>query len=133
MSEPARSRHARRLAEAALFRIVDAYGAVPEFVVLGGLVPDLLCGQSSTLHVGRTDVDVQVSLEIAGGSAKRQPPRSRAPVGQVRPRSGAYVALARPRCARAGGQGRVPRRPRPAPNQATVAFDGCEQLGAVNL
>ncbi len=55
MSEPARSRHARQLAETALVRIVDAYGAVPEFVLLGGLVPDLLCSQSSTLHIGTTD------------------------------------------------------------------------------
>ena len=53
---------------AAQYRIVDAYGAVPEFVLLGGLVPDLLCSRPSTLHVGTTDVDVQVNLEIAGGS-----------------------------------------------------------------
>ncbi len=63
MSEPARSRRARQLAETALVRIVDAYGAVPEFVLLGGLVPDLLCSRASTLHVGTTDVDVQVNLE----------------------------------------------------------------------
>ena len=68
VSEPPRGRDARRLAETALVRIVDAYGAVPEFVLLGGLVPDLLCSRSSTLHVGTTDVDVQVNLEIAGGS-----------------------------------------------------------------
>jgi hypothetical protein len=53
MSEPPRSRDARRLAETALVRIVDAYGTVPEFVLLGGLVPDFLCSRSSTLHVGQ--------------------------------------------------------------------------------
>jgi hypothetical protein len=42
MSEPQRSRQARALAEAALVRIVTAYGKTPEFVLLGGLVPDLL-------------------------------------------------------------------------------------------
>ena len=42
MSEPQRSRQARALAEAALVRIVGAYGETPEFVLLGGLVPDLV-------------------------------------------------------------------------------------------
>src|SRR6266508_6170332 len=68
MPEPGRSRQARQLAETALARIIDAYGAVPEFVLLGGLVPDLLCTRTSTRHAGTTDVDVQVNLEIAGGS-----------------------------------------------------------------
>ena len=69
MSEPARSRHARHLAEASLVRIVRGYGTVPEFVLIGGLVPDLLCSRSDQLHVGTTDIDVQVDLEIANGSA----------------------------------------------------------------
>lgn len=41
--EPVRSRSARDLAERALVRLVLAYGDTPEFVLLGGLVPDLLC------------------------------------------------------------------------------------------
>ncbi len=41
MLEPVRSRRARQLAEAALGRIVVAYAATPDFVLLGGLVPDL--------------------------------------------------------------------------------------------
>ena len=69
MSEPARSRQARHLAEASLVRIVRGYGTVPEFVLIGGLVPDLLCSRSDQLHVGTTDIDVQVDLEIANGSA----------------------------------------------------------------
>jgi len=68
MSEPPRSREARALAESALVRLVRAYGATPEFVLLGGLVPDLLCSGAPNAHQGTTDVDVQVDLEIAGGA-----------------------------------------------------------------
>lgn len=66
--EPERSRLARVAAEAALVRVVHHYGARPEFVLLGGLVPELLCSQSNYKHAGTTDVDVQVDLEIARGS-----------------------------------------------------------------
>jgi len=68
VSDPVRSRQARDLAERALVRVVYAYGDVPEFVLLGGLVPDLLCTSAAHSHVGTTDVDVQVDLEIQGGS-----------------------------------------------------------------
>lgn len=68
MPEQARNRQSRQLAETALVRLVHAYGSVPEFVLLGGLVPDLLCSQSPVVHVGTTDVDMQVNLEIASGS-----------------------------------------------------------------
>ncbi len=66
--EPPRSRTARAAAERALIRVVHHYGARPEFVLLGGLVPDLLCSTSGVVHSGTTDVDVQVNLEIAAGS-----------------------------------------------------------------
>jgi hypothetical protein len=56
VSDPARSREARGLAERALVRLVKEYGAVPEFVLLGGLVPELLCSRASHSHVGTTDV-----------------------------------------------------------------------------
>ena len=62
---PPRSRAAREAAETALVRIIHHYGARPEFVVLGGLVPELLCAGSEFQHAGTTDVDVQVDLEIA--------------------------------------------------------------------
>lgn len=68
MPEAPRSRQARAMAEAALVRLVTAYGATPEFVLLGGLVPDLLCSSAVHRHVGTTDVDVQVDLEIQSGS-----------------------------------------------------------------
>lgn len=44
------------------------YGARPEFVLIGDLIPDLLCSDPSVRHAGRSDVDVQVDPEIAGGS-----------------------------------------------------------------
>ena len=50
MSDPVRSRRARDLAERALVRLVRAYGDVPEFVLLGGLVPDLLCRSAAQAH-----------------------------------------------------------------------------------
>jgi hypothetical protein len=37
-------------------------------VVLGGLVPQLLCSLADRQHAGTTDIDVQVDLEIAGGA-----------------------------------------------------------------
>jgi hypothetical protein len=63
-----RSRAARAAAERALVRVVHHYGARPEFVILGGLVPELLCGGSRVRHAGTTDVDVQVDLEVAAGT-----------------------------------------------------------------
>lgn len=68
VDEPERSRSARRAAERALVRVVHHYGGRPEFVLLGGLVPEILCAGSGFLHAGTTDVDVQVDLEIACGS-----------------------------------------------------------------
>lgn len=62
---PHRARSARDAAERALIRVVHHYGSRPEFVLLGGLVPDLLCSASAQRHAGTTDVDVQVDLEIA--------------------------------------------------------------------
>ncbi len=67
MTSPVAERHAGR-PERALVRIVHHYGARPEFVVLGGLVPELLCATSDYQHAGTTDIDVQVDLEIAVGA-----------------------------------------------------------------
>ncbi len=66
--DPPRSRAARRAAEDALVRVVHHYGETAEFVLLGGLVPELLCSGAGVSHAGTTDVDVQVNLEIAAGS-----------------------------------------------------------------
>lgn len=63
-----RTGRARRAAELALVRVCNHYGQRPNFVLLGGLVPALLCSDNERLHAGTTDVDVQVDLEIAGGA-----------------------------------------------------------------
>lgn len=67
--DQARSRVARAAAESALVRVVHHYGGLPEFVLLGGLMPEYLCSGSGLTHAGTTDVDVQVNLEIACGAA----------------------------------------------------------------
>lgn len=63
-----RTGRARRAAELALVRVCSQYGERPNFVLLGGLVPAMLCSESDRMHAGTTDVDVQVDLEIAGGA-----------------------------------------------------------------
>ena len=70
--ESPRSRIARLAAERALVRVVHHYGKLPEFVVIGGLVPELLCAKSEYKHAGTTDIDVQVNLEIACGSVNSE-------------------------------------------------------------
>ena len=133
MSEPPRSREARALAEAALVRLVIAYGDTPEFVLLGGLVPDLLCSSATREHVGTTDVDVQVDLEIQGGAVNAarleaalravgfKPDSER--VWRWRDESAPTAVIKNEFLADLDS----------APNRATVKFDGCEQLGAANL
>ena len=39
-----------------------------DFVLPGGLVPELLCSGSGAAHAGTADIDVQVNLEIASGA-----------------------------------------------------------------
>lgn len=131
---PLRSRTARDAAETALVRIVHHYGERPEFVVLGGLVPELLCAGSGFQHAGTTDVDVQVDLEVACGSvntarlerALRNADfapgkgqiwswRAEGPVGSTVVK---FELIADLPSVLAG---------------ATIAFDECDGLGAVNL
>lgn len=133
MSDPIRSRQARDLAQRALIRLVRAYGDVPEFVLLGGLVPDLLCRTAVRPHQGTTDVDVQVDLEIEGGSVNSQ-----------------RLERALKDCGFTPDLQRVWRwRDTTEPglvvkiefladlddvaDHTTVSFDDCESLGAVNL
>lgn len=133
MSDPIRSRLARELAERALVRVLRAYGDVPEFVLLGGLVPDLLCSSAAHSHVGTTDVDVQVDLEIQGGSVN-------AARLELALRDAKFTPdTARPwRWKEERAPGMVVNVEFLAdladiPNQQVVSFDDCESLGAVNL
>jgi len=133
MSEPIRSRQARDLAEAALVRLVRAYGAVPEFVLLGGLVPDLLCSQAPRAHVGTVDVDVQVNLEIQGSSANAARLERALKEAGFRPDS---TRIWRWRDETAPGlvvKAEFLADLDDAPAQSTVRFKGCKDLGAVNL
>jgi hypothetical protein len=132
--EPPRSRSARKAAEEALVRVVHHYGDTPEFVLLGGLVPELLCGKSDAVHAGTTDVDVQVDLEIATGAAHGR--RLEQALGNAefestdgkvwRWRTGADGMTAAVKFELLTDLD-------DQPAQATVIFDQCEALGAVNL
>lgn len=83
---PPRSRAARDAAEKALMRVVHHYGGTPEFVVLGGLVPEMLCTCSEFRHVGTIDVDVQVGLEIACGAVNAWNKRFATPASRQKTR-----------------------------------------------
>lgn len=133
-TEQPRSQRARIAAERALVRIVHHYGARPEFVLIGGLVPELLCAASMFGHAGTTDIDVQVDLEIATGA-----------VNAARLEQALRNAEFEPdpdRLWRWRARGSSP----PAvikfelladlpgtPSNATIMFDGSERLGAANL
>jgi hypothetical protein len=134
VEEADRSRAARRAAESALIRVVHHYGARPEFVVLGGLVPELLCSNSPHLHAGTTDVDVQVNLEIASGAVNTQrleyalrnadfePENERIwrwKTDEPAPRTVVKFEL----LADLDNE----------PAGSTITFEGCDRLGAVNL
>jgi len=133
MSEPLRSRLARALAESALIRLVTAYGETPEFVLLGGLVPDLLCGRADRQHVGTTDVDVQVDLEIQSGAGN-------AGRLELALRSAGFVPseqyVWRWRDESVPGSVVKIEFLADLPDERAediIQFDGCDQLGAVNL
>ena len=131
---PVRTRVAREAAERALVRIVRRYGERPEFVVLGGLVPELLCAGSAFRHAGTTDIDVQVDLEIASGAVNAPRLEQALHDAEFVPEGGRIWRWV------AGGpmaatvvKFELLADLRDQPAEATVAFDGCESLGAVNL
>lgn len=132
--EVPRSRQARLAAEQALVRVVHHYGATPEFVVLGGLVPELLCSKSKRQHAGTTDIDVQVNLEIecdAVNTARLERALRHAEFepdnDQVWRWKVANEAI------RAEVKFELLADLDSEANEATVRFDDCECLGAVNL
>ena len=131
-AEPPRSAAARQAAELALVRVVHHYGGRPEFVLLGGLVPALLCSNSEWRHAGTTDVDVQVDLEIARGSVDARRLERALLNAEFEPGgehiwrwklAGSPTVIKFELLADLDDQ----------PNEATVKFDECDELGAVNL
>lgn len=129
-----RSRQARAAAEQALVRVVHHYGARPEFVVLGGLVPELLCSGSSFQHAGTTDVDVQVNLEIACGAVNTARLEHALLNAEFQPDSD---NIWRWRTVGSGGRTVVKFELLAdldsAAAEATVRFQECDRLGAANL
>lgn len=131
--ETPRSRAAREAAELALVRVVHHYGERPEFVVLGGLVPEILCSESERQHAGTTDVDVQVNLEIECDAVNTKRLENALKNAEFIPdgeRAWRWTAEGKPRAVvkfelladldgeRAGD---------------TIRFKECKKLGAVNL
>jgi len=134
VAEVARSRAARAASEQGLVRVVHHYGTRPEFVVLGGLVPELLCAGSGRRHAGTTDVDVQVDLEVACGAVNTARLENALRNAEFEPDASRVW-----RWATDGVGGKTVVRFElladldSAPNEATVRFDECDNLGAVNL
>ncbi len=129
-----RTRSARVAAERALVRIAHHYGSEPEFVVLGGLVPDLLCAKSGFTHAGTTDVDVQVDLEIACGSVNTSRLEHALLNAEFVPnaeRVWRWVADQGP--ARTVVKFELLADLPNAVAASTIVFDGCKNLGAINL
>lgn len=132
--EAARSREARASAEAALVRVVHHYGSKPEFVVLGGLVPQLLCSTSDYEHAGTTDVDVQVNLEVATGSVNSRRLERALRNAEFEPEgTRAWRWTAPGRTARSVVKFELLADLDDVGAQETILFDDCEALGAVNL
>jgi hypothetical protein len=132
--DPARSRAARAASEAALVRVVHHYGGRPEFVVLGGLVPELLCAGSAWRHAGTTDVDVQVDLEVACGAintARLENALRNAGFEPDSARVWRWIAEGTP--AKTVAKFELLADLDDQPNEAIVRFNACENLGAVNL
>ena len=129
-----RSREARAAAEQALVRVVHHYGARPEFVVLGGLVPELLCANSAFQHAGTTDIDVQVNLEIACGSVNTERLERALRNAEFEPDN---ESVWRWRTDGSGARAIVKFELLAdldsTASGATVTFEGCDQLGAANL
>src|SRR5919106_3742309 len=129
-----RSRKARIAAEQALVRVVHHYGEKPEFVVLDGLVPELLCSTSAQQHAGTTDIDVQVNLEIESNAVNTARLERALRNAEFEPDS---EQVWRWRVVsneiRAEVKFELLADLDTAANEATVHFDNCENLGAVNL
>lgn len=129
-----RSQAARATAEAALVRVVHAYGERPEFVLIGGLVPEFLCAKSTFGHAGTTDIDVQVDLEIASGSVNAvRLEHALEDAGFVPDSQHVWRWTTEPDPARAIIKFELLADLDTQPANATLSFDECKNLGAANL
>ena len=107
------------------------YGDRPEFVVLGGLVPELLCSKSEYDHAGTTDVDVQVDLEIASGTVNAVRLEQALKNAEFKADGiGLEMASGRRHSDDRQIELLADREELPA---GDLKFDGCEALGAANL
>ena len=115
-------------------RIIHHYGARPEFVVLGGLVPELLCAGSEFQHAGTTDVDVQVDLEIAYGAVNTTRLEQALHNAEFVPEDGRiWRWVADGAAVRTVVKFELLADLHDKPASATIRFDECENLGAINL
>lgn len=134
MSQVERTRGARAAAEQALVRVVHHYGATPEFVLIGGLVPQLLCARSGVMHAGTTDVDVQVDLEIAKGSTQTGRLERALRNAEFEPSSShewRWRTIADSTSAEVKFELLADLSDHPS--EATIRFDDCDSLAAMNL
>jgi len=132
--EHPRSRQARLAAEQALVRVVHHYGEKPEFVVLGGLVPELLCSSSTHQHAGTTDIDVQVNLEIECDAVNTARLERALRNAEFEPDSEQiWRWRIQSEDVRAEVKFELLADKDDVANEVTISFDGCERLGAVNL
>ena len=133
-AEPASSRAARAARELALVRIVHHYGTRPEFVVLGGLVPELLCAESQLQHAGTTDVDVQVDLEIACGAVNTARLERALLNAEFVPENDRVWRWVADRAVTAAVvKFELLADLHDKPTEATIVFNECKNLGAMNL
>lgn len=102
--------------------------------MLGGLVPELLCAGSAFRHAGTTDVDVQVDLEIACGAVNTARLEQALHNAEFVPEDGRIW-----RWVATGEAGATVVKfelladLHDQPTEATISFDECESLGALNL
>lgn len=136
MDGSTRTREARQLAESALVTVADRYGAVPPFVLLGGLVPALLCRTSNVPHAGTTDIDVHVDLEAQTLLTDAMPRLEQALLqsGFTVDASHAWRWFTRTTSGvRAEVKFELLTDSEVDPANATIQFDSCAHLGAANL
>ena len=133
--EIGRSRVGRAAAEAALVRVVHCYGSCPEFVVIGGLIPALLCLNSTYQHAGTTDIDVQVDLEIACGAVNTKRLEQALQEAGFTPTSERVWrwVIEEPAKPKVEVKFELLADLDSRPSGDILSFDECDQLGAVNL